>query len=267
MTFPLIDIHCHLNHDGLREDIEGAVQRARAVGVIHVVIVSYDLSSSLEAVTIAEKLGAFASAVVGIHPTMAHTCNRDALTVLEQLAMHPKVVGIGETGLDLHYAMPPMQVQLQALHAQLELASRHSLPVVFHCRDAYPPLLAELKRYTPLGGVMHCWAGTPQEAQHSVELGLHLGFGGVATYKSAANVHQSAAECPLDRLVLETDAPYLAPVPQRGKPNEPSYIAYTAARLAELRGISAESLAHGTTQSAMTLYPRIAPMVQAALRG
>ncbi len=267
MTGPLIDTHCHLNHDGLREDIAATVKRATEAGVIHLVIVSYDLGSSLEAVTIAEKLGSYASAVVGIHPTMAHTCDREALKILDDLAQNPAVVGIGETGLDLHYAFPPIRSQLESLHAHIELASRHGLPLVFHCRDAYAPLLAELERFAPIHGVMHCWAGTPHQAAQSVALGLHLGFGGVVTFKSAFDVHTAARECPIDRLVLETDAPFLAPVPYRGKSNEPSYIALTAERLAELRGISQADLAEASTRNAATLYPQVATRLHAALRG
>ncbi len=262
----LIDTHCHLNHDGLREEMDAAVQRAQAAGVIHLVVVSYDLASSIEAVAIAEKLTPYASAVVGIHPTMAHTCTRECLHILNELAHNPLVVGIGETGLDLHYPFPPLRTQLEGLHAQLELAGRHNLPVVFHCRDAYGQLLTELRRCPPARGVMHCWAGNTDEAQQSVALGLHLGFGGVTTFKSAVDIQRAAVECPQHRIVLETDAPFLAPVPYRSKQNEPAYIAHTAAHIAKLRGVSPEELAHDCSRNAIELFPRLATTVQAALR-
>lgn len=251
----LIDTHCHLNHEDFLADSGAAIQRAYEAGVQHLVVVGYDLVSSEEAVRLAEA-NAVLFAAIGIHPHDARHYDSDAGERIRDLARNPCVVAIGEIGLDYHYDFSPRDDQHAAFHAQLAIARDLGLPVVIHCREAYADVLdvldTEIDRQ--IGGVMHCWAGTPEEAARSVALGLHIGFGGVITFKNAESTRQAALEAPAGRILVETDSPYLAPVPYRGKRNEPSHLPLIARKLAEVRSIPEHEAAAQTTANAQALF-------------
>jgi TatD DNase family protein len=256
----IIDTHCHFNNARFAEDLSECLQRAQEAGVTQMIVVGYDLPSSEQAVALAEAYPGTLSAVVGVHPHDAKTWNTKCRSRLRALAERECVVALGEIGLDFHYDFSPRPAQYEAFRAQMALAHELALPVVIHCREAYPETLdvLEQENVTALGGVMHCWAGTLEEAERTVALGMHLGFGGVLTFKNAENVRDTARHIPADRLLLETDAPYLAPMPFRGKRCEPVHTALVAARLAELRGLSLAALAELTTANARRLFARLA---------
>jgi len=183
---------------------------------------------------------------------------------LEALLSHPKVVAVGEIGLDYHYDNSPRDQQRQAFVEQMAIARRARKPIVIHTREAWEDtwrLLEEHWGPSGLGGIMHCFSGGPEEARRALDMGFHLAFGGVATYPKANRVREAALITPLDRLLVETDAPYLAPAPMRGKRNEPAFIVETARRLAELRGESLESLAEATSAN----FRRVCPALPLAL--
>lgn len=254
----LIDSHCHLNHEQFAGDLPQTVARAEAADVRRMVVVGYDIPSSEQAVGLAER---FASvyAAVAVHPHDAKDYDARAEARLRAWAAHPKVVAIGEIGLDYHYDFSPRAAQFAALQAQLALAHEVGLPVIIHCREAYDDVLDVLEagQVGAVGGVMHCWGGTAAEAERALALGLCLGFGGALTFKNAEPTRTVARAVPSDRLLVETDAPYLAPVPHRGRRNEPAYTRLVAERLADLRGLSWENMAEVTTANARRLFGRL----------
>ncbi len=255
----LIDTHCHFNHARFAEDIPACIERAQAAGVTQMIVVGADAEGSEQAVAIAEQYGQGLFATIGVHPHEAKHWDAATEARFRTLADHPKVVAIGEIGLDYHYDFSPREAQFAAFRAQMRLAREAQLPVVIHCREAYADtlqLLAEEGAYGT-GGVMHCWAGTVEEANQTVALGLALGFGGTLTFKNAEEVRQAAQTVPLETLLIETDAPYLAPMPHRGKRNEPAYVRFVAERLAELRGMTLEEIARLTTANAHRTFPRL----------
>ncbi|MEJ5253450.1 MAG: TatD family hydrolase [Armatimonadota bacterium] len=246
------DTHCHLNHPDFAADAPQVWERARQAGVRSAIIVGYDLASSDAAVQTAQRLeGCWAS--VGIHPHDAVQCNRDALLRLRQLASQPSVVAIGEIGLDYYRNLSPRDVQQQAFEEQIGLALDLRLPAIIHCRDAYDDLLDILARY-PLRGVLHCFSGEVHHAQRAVEMGWYLGIGGVITFKNAHTLREVVQQIPLRYLLLETDAPYLAPTPHRGRRNEPSYIPLIGAQVAAIKGETPEQIATETTRHASELF-------------
>jgi TatD DNase family protein len=262
----LIDSHCHLEPgdftaagpDGPVDEREAVIARARAAGVIGLVCIGSgrSLDEVHNAVAIAEcHDGIWAG--VGIHPHDVARMPQGALDRIEQLATeHPKVVAVGETGLDYYYDHSPRQAQRDALAAFVGIARRARRPISLHIRDAhddaYDLLVAE--RAGELGGVVHCFTGTLEDARRYVALGLHVSFSGVVTFKSAAVLREAAAWVPLDRLLIETDCPFLAPVPLRGKRNEPAYLVHTAKMVAEVRGLPLAELAAATTANARRLF-------------
>lgn len=252
----MIDTHCHLNHARFAEDLPETLARAKTAGVDRMIVVGYDLPSSVEAVRLARLHAATLFAAVAIHPHDARSWNDAAADQLLELAQNPGVVAIGEIGLDFHYDFSPRADQYRAFRAQLHLAQRLMLPVILHCREAYPETLALLQEeeVNRFGGVMHCWGGTRAEAGIAAELGLHFGFGGTLTFKNAQETRACARMAPLERMLLETDAPYLAPVPYRGRRNEPAYTAVVADSLADLRDLPREDLIVRTTSNAARLF-------------
>lgn len=257
----IIDSHCHLNHELLRHEAEAALERAASAGVGRVVVVGYDIESSIEAVELA-RLHLPVYAAVAVHPHDAKSFDEGAKARLEELAQSAKVVAIGEIGLDYHYDFSPREAQFQAFRSQLKLARRTGLPVIIHCREAYPDVLTVLEEEggREVGGVMHCWAGTQTDAERTLQLGFYLGFGGVLTFKNAEENRQIAAGAPADRILLETDAPYLAPVPFRGKRNEPVYTRLVAEKMAEVRGCPVEDVKTLSTANALALFRRMPPL-------
>jgi TatD DNase family protein len=257
----LIDTHCHLNHADFDADRTEAIARARAAGVGAMVVIGYDLPSSERAVALAAEEPAL-YATAGIHPHDARTLDDSVLARLSVLAQHPKVVGLGEIGLDFYRNLSPRDDQERAFRRQIELARRLRLPIILHTRESESDVLEILEEVGTdgLSGILHCFSAGPEVASRCFRLGFHVGLGGVLTFKNARALQETARELPLDRIVLETDAPYLAPHPHRGRRNEPAYVALVADRLAELHGRAPAEIAEITTASARALFgPRLSP--------
>lgn len=253
----LIDTHCHFNHKHLEEDISGCIERAAQVGVLQMIVVGYDLASTEQAVAQAEAHPGVLFAAIGVHPHDSKDWNAVAEARLRELSRRPSVVAIGEIGLDFHYDFSPREAQYAAFRAQMKLARDVALPIIIHCREAYRETLDVLgaEGVGELGGVMHCWAGSPEQAEQTVRMGMALGFGGTLTFKSAEDIRIAARSVPAEALLVETDAPYLAPMPHRGKRNEPAYTRYVADYLAELRGIAIPEFEALTTANARRVFP------------
>lgn len=252
-----IDTHCHLNHPDLQREADSLAACARDAGVGAMIVVGYDVSSSERAVQLAQSLpGVWAT--VGIHPHDAKSADEDNLARIAELARQPRVVAIGEIGLDFYRDLSPREEQQAAFRAQLALAGDLGLPVVIHTRESMAAALELLGADDQrVRGVLHCWSGTREEARRATAGGWWLGVGGVATFPKATELHAVVTEMAPERLLLETDAPYLAPVPHRGRRNEPGYLPLVAARVAELRGSSIEALAEQTTANALACFPRL----------
>jgi TatD DNase family protein len=197
----------------------------------------------------------FIYATVGVHPHDAAKATPETFDRLAELAREPKVLAIGEIGLDYHYDFSPHDVQCRVFEQQIELAAHARKPIVIHTREAWDDTLHLIREHgLPSGGIMHCFTGGPNEADQALELGFHLSFGGILTFPKGDDIRQAAARTPEDRLLIETDSPYLAPVPHRGKRNEPAFLAETAGRLAELRGVTPEDIARVTTRNFDRLF-------------
>jgi TatD DNase family protein len=253
----LIDTHAHLDDARFGDDLASVLERARAAGVVHVVAVATSAASSA-AVQVLSANHAGVSPTAGIHPNhVAQTAPGDWDAVVA-LAEAGRVVALGETGLDRHWHDTPFPQQEDYFERHLELAQRLHLPVIIHCREADADLLGMLRtafeRRGPVTGVLHSFAGSPELAETGLTVGLHVSFSGVLTYKNAAAVRSAAARVPLDRLLVETDCPYLAPVPQRGQRNEPAFVAHTAEVLARVRSLAPSELAAQTTANARRLF-------------
>lgn len=249
----LIDSHCHLDSEQFDADREAVIERAVAAGVEHMVAIGTgDGPPDLEAgIRLADRYAPL-YATIGVHPHDASKATDDTYRRLAALAAHPKVVAIGETGLDYHYDHSPRDVQRDVFIEQMRIAHDARKPIVIHTREAWDDTLALIaKHWSPhsLGGIMHCFSGGPADAQRALDLGFYLSFGGIVTFPKALDVQSAAREVPRDRILLETDAPYLAPVPKRGKRNEPSLMVHTAQKLAELRGESLEDISLVTTEN------------------
>jgi TatD DNase family protein len=253
----LIDTHCHLDEDAFSGDVEKCLDRCREAGVFRVITIGTTLESSRTAIALAEKHPEV-FATVGIHPNYAATAGEDDWPEVEKLAGHPRVVGIGETGLDRYWDHSPIELQLDYFHRHLALSRAHKKPFIIHCRDADSDVLevlrAEFAAHGPLHGVMHCFSGSNDMAEECLRLGMVLSFAGPITFKKNADLRSVAASAPLDRIMVETDAPYLAPTPNRGKRNEPAWVKFTAKQLAEARGLTLEDLAAATTANATRVF-------------
>jgi TatD DNase family protein len=251
----LIDTHCHYNHNAFDADRSEAIERARQAGVGQAVVVGYDLASSEWAIRLSQEYPDL-YAVVGIHPNNAAEATPEGLQRLEALTRQPKVVALGEIGLDYHWKVEPPERQREVFRSQLHLAQRLGLPVVLHTRESDRELIAVMEgEGGPWCGILHCFGGDPDVARRALDLGLHLGLGGVLTFKNARQLQETARTLPLDRVVLETDSPYLTPMPLRGRirRNEPSFLPFVARYLAALRGLSEVEVASITTRNAVEL--------------
>lgn len=252
MKTPLVDSHCHLNHEMLAADWRNVLERAAACRVERVVVVGYDEATSAAAAEMAEgHPGVWAA--VGIHPHEASAYDETVRERIAAMLQRPRVVALGEIGLDFHYDFSPRDAQVRAFKDQLALARAIGTPVIVHCRDAYDAVLDVLEE-TSVRGVVHCWSGTPRQAERAVACGLYLGFTGILTFRKAEEVRLSARVVPPDRLLVETDAPYLAPAPHRGARNEPAYLPLVVRALAEVRGVDEEEMAAQTTANAERLF-------------
>ena len=251
-----IDTHAHLSFPDFAGDLPATVARAAAAGVNRIVSVATDLADAHRVLTVAGQFpGVFAA--VGLHPNHVPDSGRVDLEQIAALASQPKVVAIGETGLDYYRSRDHAAVQREMFQANLELARHRHLPVIIHCRAADADTLAMVRAHIPdwrPWGVMHCFAGNTQLALDCIELGLLISFTGILTFKNAEALRTVAGAVPLDSLLLETDSPYLAPIPQRGQRNEPAFIPHIAAVLAQLKGVAIEELARVTTANAQRLF-------------
>lgn len=251
----LIDTHVHLNAEQYEDDIDQVIQRALDADVERMVVVGFDRPTIIKAMELAERHD-FIYAVVGWHPVDAIDCTEEDLKWIEELAAHPKVVGIGETGLDYHWDKSPKDVQQELFRKQIRLAQKVKLPIVIHNRDATADVVRILQEEEAelTGGIMHCYSGSVETAKQCIAMNFMISLGGPVTFKNAKMPKQVAVEIPLEYLLVETDAPYLAPHPHRGKRNEPALVKLVAEEIAELKGIPYEEVAKVTTENAMKLY-------------
>jgi TatD DNase family protein len=253
----LVDTHVHINFDSFQEDLEAVAVRWREAGVVHLVHSCVEPAEFPRTQALADRFPELRFAV-GLHPLDVDQWTADSADEIARLAQSDsRVVAIGETGLDF-YKADNHQQQADAFEAQLAIAQQLDLPVIIHCRDAARPMVELLQQFWQkhgaVRGVMHCWGGTPEETQWFLDLGFYVSFSGTVTFKNAKSVQASAQIVPNDRLLIETDCPFLAPTPKRGKRNEPAYVRYVAEQVAQLRNISLESLATQTTHNACQLF-------------
>lgn len=250
----LVDSHAHIQLDNYSTDRNAMLVRARNAGVHAILVVGFDLQTSRDAITLTEAhAGLYAT--VGLHPHDAKSFGAKTLEIFRKLASHPKVVALGEMGLDYYRNLSPSVLQKTAFERQLDLAEELNLPVVIHNREAYHDILPILKaRSNRIHGVMHCFSGDVEIMRQTLNLGFYIGIGGPVTYRKADGLQAVAREVPADHLLVETDCPWLAPQFRRGKRNEPAYVRSTAENIAELRGISLDEVAEITTHNFDRLF-------------
>jgi TatD DNase family protein len=253
----VIDTHCHLADAKFRGDVEAVIERATAAGVSQLISVGAigPIENDRLTVEVAERHeNVFAA--VGVHPHDAKDCSPERISQLREIAASKRVVAIGETGLDFFYMHSPREAQEASLRSHLELADELGLPIVIHCRDGEERLI-EITRETGLprrGGVIHCFTGNASAAGEFLALGFYISFSGILTFKNSAPIREAAAIVPYDRVMVETDAPYLAPEPYRGKRNEPAYVQRTLELLANIRGVDAAILGAQVVANAARLF-------------
>lgn len=250
-----IDTHVHLNADQYETDVEEVIERALAAGVSKMVVVGFDHKTIKKAMELTERYP-FIYAVVGWHPVDAIDCTEEDLKWIESLAAHPKVVGIGETGLDYHWDKSPKDIQQEVFRKQIQLAKKVKLPIIIHNRDATGDVVRILQEEEAkeVGGIMHCFSGSVETARQCIDMNFLISLGGPVTFKNAKMPKQVAADIPLEKLLIETDAPYLAPHPYRGKRNEPAYVPLVAEEIASIKELSIEEVASMTTKNALALF-------------
>lgn len=254
----LFDSHCHVHDERMPGGTDAAVAAARAAGVATMVTVGCDRATSQAAIASAER-HPDVWATVGLHPHEA----RHGVDTVSDLIEHPRVVAVGEAGLDFYYDHSPRPEQAEAFATQIQLAHRHRLPLVIHTRDAWRETFDVLDAEgVPELTVFHCFTGGPTEVRECLDRGAFVSFSGIVTFKSAADVQAAARLVPDDRLLIETDAPYLAPVPHRGRTNQPAWVTHTARFLADLRDEPADDLAMSTHRNGLAAFPAIADASQ-----
>jgi len=256
----LVDSHCHLNFEQLSTQLDDVVRRAKLAGVGHMLTIGTKLREFDSVRKIAEDYDNIHCSV-GIHPHEAEE-EGETVTVEKLLALsdHPKVVAIGETGLDYFYEHSPREVQKHSFRVHIEAARRSGLPLIVHTRNADEDtidILHDEYKKGPFTGVIHCFSSGWDVAEKSMEIGFYISISGIVTFKAAKELQDHVMKLPLDRLLVETDSPYLAPVPNRGKTNEPSFVAHTASKVAELKGVDPEELATITTNNFFELFNKI----------
>jgi len=255
----LIDSHCHLDFPDFAAELDAVVARARAAGVGRMVTISTRVRRHAQVLAIAERFpDVFCS--VGTHPHNAYEELDIGAADLVTMAKHPKIVAIGEAGLDYHYDNSPREAQETGFRRHIAAARETGLPLVIHAREADDDVARILEEENGKGvfpAVLHCFTGGPDLAMRAVALGHYVSFTGILTFKTTQNLRDIAAALPADRILVETDAPYLAPLPYRGKRNEPSYVVNTAAVLAETRGVSADEIARQTTENFFRLFSKV----------
>jgi len=251
----LIDSHAHLDMRHFERDRQRILERALKGGITHIITVGTDLSSSMKGLDLAHRYD-YVFSSVGYHPHNASGMDQQNLKKLTELASEPKIVAWGEIGLDFFRRLSPPQQQIEAFERQLDMAARFSLPVIIHDREAHSELLAVLRKKEKgdRKGVIHCYSGDYDLAMTFIEMGYFISIPGIVTYQKAYQLRDVAARIPVDYMLLETDAPFLAPVPERGKRNEPFFITYTAQEIARLRGVDFQELARRTSENAKRLF-------------
>ncbi len=256
----LVDSHCHLNFEQLSSQLDDVVRRAELANVGHMLTIGTKLREFDAVRKIAEQYDNIHCSV-GIHPHEAEEEGADVtVETLLELASHPKVVAIGETGLDYFYEHSPREVQKTSFRVHIEAARKSGLPLIVHTRNADQDtidILTEEYQKGPFTGVIHCFSSGWEVAEKSMEIGFYISISGIVTFKAAADLQDHVRKLPLGKLLVETDSPYLAPVPNRGKTNEPSFVAHTAAKVAELVGVSDEELEVATTNNFFNLFNKI----------
>jgi TatD DNase family protein len=250
----LADTHCHLDYKHFDADREAVIERAQAAGVRRMLAPGTDLASSRAVVELAERYPAVRAAV-GVHPTNTLSFSSETLAELRDLAQHPKVDAIGEIGIDLYWKTVPLDKQIAAVRAQLELAAEAGRPAIMHDRDAHAEVMAVLGELAPPAGVaLHAFSGDGPMAEAAVAAGYYLGVDGPLTYRKNDGLRAIFARLPQERILVETDAPYLTPEPRRGKRNEPAYVRFVAEKLAEVRGETLADVAAATLANAARLF-------------
>lgn len=253
----MFDTHAHIHDAAFEADRDAVIRRAKAAGIERIVTVGCDVDDSRRAIVDAQRYGI--SAAVGVHPHEAKGAPEDVAVLLSAMLARPPVVAIGETGLDFYYDHSPRDAQERLLRAQIRIARERDFPVIFHVRDAHERMLEILREeFSPeMHGVVHCFTGNAEQARaYTGEFGLLLGIGGIVTFKNAAALCEAVRAVGLDALLLETDCPYLAPVPMRGKRNEPAFMTYTAEHLCAILGVARADLIAATTRNAQRLFPQ-----------
>jgi TatD DNase family protein len=255
----IVDSHCHLDYDGLYESLPDVLARAKSANVGLVLSISSRIRQAEKIIGIAEAHeNVFCT--VGTHPHNAHEELDIPVSELVRLAQHPKVVGIGEAGLDYHYDKSPREAQMTGFRNHIAAARETGLPLVIHTREAEDDTARVLEEEMAKGtfkAVLHCFTSRQWLAERGVALGLYVSFSGILTYKTAENLRDAARALPEDRILVETDAPYLAPVPMRGKPNEPAFVAHTLETLAQARGVSRDHMARATSDNFFRLFDKV----------
>ncbi|MEQ9809932.1 TatD family hydrolase [Streptococcus jiangjianxini] len=251
----IFDTHTHLNVENFTETVKEELNLAREMGVTRHNVVGFDHETIEKALEIADNHPEV-YLTLGWHPTEAGSYDSDVEVYLKQVLKHDKVVALGEIGLDYHWMEDPKEVQIEVFKRQIALSKALDLPFVVHTRDALEDTYQVIKEagVGPRGGIMHSFSGSFEDAQRFVDLGMMISFSGVVTFKKATDVQEAAQQLPLDKILVETDAPYLAPVPKRGKENKTAYTRYVVEKIAELRGMTVEEVAKITTENANRLF-------------
>ncbi|MEB7658657.1 TatD family hydrolase [Mammaliicoccus vitulinus] len=251
----LIDTHVHLNADQYDEDLQEVIDRALEEGIDRMFVVGFDTKTIERTMKLIDEYE-FIYGIIGWHPVDAIDCTEERLEWIEKLSKHPKIIGIGEMGLDYHWDKSPKDVQKEVFRKQIALAKRVQLPIIIHNREATQDCVDILKEEnaSEVGGIMHSFSGSNEIADEILKMNFYISLGGPVTFKNAKQPKEVAQHVPLDRLLVETDAPYLSPHPYRGKRNEPARVKLVAEQIAELRGISYEEVCEATTQNAERLF-------------
>jgi TatD DNase family protein len=251
----LFDTHAHLNAEEYKEDLDEVISRALEAGVTNMVVVGFDRPTIEKAMELVDRYD-FLYASVGWHPVDAIDMTEEDLVWIEELAAHPKVVALGEMGLDYHWDKSPKDIQKVVFRKQIQLARKVHLPIIIHNREATADIIEILKeeKADEVGGIMHCFSGSPETARECVNMNFYISLGGPVTFKNAKRPKEVAAEIPLDKLLIETDCPYLTPHPFRGKRNEPSYVKLVAEQIAEIKEITYEEVAEVTSKNAKKFF-------------
>lgn len=248
----IFDSHAHYNDEQFDIDRDSLLASLPEAGIVGLINCGTDVNSSLDSISMAEKYQ-FVYAACGYHPEAADKANDDNFAEIEKMLSHEKCVALGEIGLDYHYDFVPKNVQFEVFDKQLQMAVKHDIPVIVHDREAHGDTMTLLKKYRPKG-VLHCFSGSVETAKEVLNLGMYIGLGGAVTFKNAVKPVEVAEMLPLDRLLLETDCPYMAPVPKRGKRNNSAYIEYVAEKIGEIKSLPPQTILDMTTENTKRLF-------------